>query len=409
MLGERILRHALLDDPAARQALFCSSHALARAVLLHAPGAKRLTHVLGGDAGGARRSATLAALLGARWQPLPLHALELCATAHAWARLPAGLLPAAIRKTVAHLHLQQFELTAAALSTWRLHNATLWPHLRTLTIRNCSYACPPAPNATAAFDDDKNDDDDDEEEEEERDAATPPLLPIPQLQALHWRVGYVRSPGEFDMVLRLAADVRQLRLSASAGSGGGYGGGGGDGGSAAARNDLHVLSRLRRLTHVHLEGGAAVEPAVLSALLSHPTLRHVTLQTVGALAVDGDAFARHPPCRWHSLTVLGGADVVVLGRLAAPLAGLRRLAVRGGLSAWSQTVPSRRRQMEAGVALLARLHGERALRVLPEAQEAELCKWQLTHGGDNGGGGGSAGSAGTGRAMFKVRSRRSRT
>ncbi len=305
MLGQRIVP-AL--DAAARLALFSTCHALARLVLQHAPGTKRLTCKMM-----ANRAPTLAHLLGTAWQPLPrLSNLELTLTAFLVAAAPP-----AISQHVSHLHLRSCTISARDLTGWRLDDATLWPHLQHLTVDSCNLIEQPG-------------------------AARPAAEPIPRLQRFAWTDAGVTAlhAGPVDALLSLAVLATHARLHLHDAT-------------ASAR----VLRRMPSLTHAHM----AMEAGVVEALLQHASLEHVTL-TRGE---QGPLDLSRRPCRWKTLTLSGGAHLHELALL--PLGGLERLTIDSWLSMWVAGARQwlQREEAAQGLAALERLHAAGKLAFAP--------------------------------------------
>ncbi len=153
-LPPELQRRVLADlDPPARLALFCTSRALARTVLLHAPSDKKLTKL-----DSSAWPPPLARLLG---DPLlqPLTDLELRVENSTNPQPPPPPTPS-ISQHVARLHLSGLTLTPESLVAWRLHDAVLWPHLQHLTLHKCRLR--------------------------PSDSPAQPLQPIPRLQSFSW-------------------------------------------------------------------------------------------------------------------------------------------------------------------------------------------------------------------------------
>ncbi len=314
VLGQRIDIPAL--DADARLALFSTCHALARLVLQHAPGAKRLTCKMM-----ASRAPTLAHLLGTAWQPLALADLELTIlTCEALSPPP----PAAISRVVSHLRLAWCNVDA--LAAWQLHDAELWPHLQHIRASDCRLAQPV------------------------EDATMAQLQPIPCLQSFTWTDGlpqqdHLHPP--MPLLLALAANATRLDLDLF---------------STSGPIVAQVLRRLQHLTHAYV--GRAGDRDVLLALLQHPTLEHVTLGDFNrAPALD----LSQQPCRWRTLEVksVPAVSIVALGRL--PLRNLEQLSVRPGLDAGVGGDNSAQQAYTRGLALLQQLHGAERLQLHPKS------------------------------------------
>ncbi len=328
MLGQRIL--PALDGPA-RVALLGTSHALARLVLQHAPGTKRLTH-----RGPAGWPPVLAHLLGTAWQPLADLELHVASCGTLVPPPPAG-----ISRLVSHLRLEGCKVDA--LDAWQLHNASLWPHLQHLAVQYCRLAKP----ATAAM---------------------AQLQPIPGLQSLTWedglpQHGYGDPPTA--LLLALAANATRLHLHL------GYG---------WDAVPVQAMQCLQRLTHVHVHPGR--DQDVLLALLQHPTLEHVTLGDLGSV------WPRTPtldlpqqPCRWRTLTCKHGAagvGIAALGRL--PLHNLEQLSIPQGLYMGGGGDDSAQQAYARGVELLQQLHAGGRLRLHPGGTDSQLKAWGVPQG-----------------------------
>ncbi len=324
-------RRVLADlDPPACLALFCCSRVLARTVLLDVSGAKRLT-----NAKSSTWPPALARLLDdPQLQPLVDLELRVGSGVHP-PPPPPPPPPSPIAQHVARLRLFSLAFTPASLAAWRLHDATLWPHLEHLTIDKCSF---------------------------QSSAATQPLQPIPRLATFTWEQTPGAQPESMvDALLTLAEPATHLRLI------------------RAYLSPTHVvrqaLARLQRLTHADLDVASlavdAGEVEVVEALLAHPTPRDVTLANV---ARDLPHLSRFP-CRWRTLTLSSGACIATLARL--PLAGLERLTIRGYVERGEDgrgAVAAR----QAGLAALQRLHGQGGLVLLPEPEgAAQNRRWRL--------------------------------
>ncbi len=322
LLGGRII--AALDA-ASRLALFRCSHALARLVLVHAPGSKRLAHLVT-SSGSGRWSPTLADLVGSRWQPLPSPlGLELRITSSASNKppLPSRLPSAAIRQHTTHLHLGKCLLTAEGLAAWQLHSPTLWPHLQHLTIAHTgNVARPPTP------------------------ASLRQLRPIPGLHS--FSVGGGVSLHAMEAALPLAAQAPGLHLP-----------------YIRCAATAKALAAMPRLTHVEVKG---LYDGGFAALLQHATVEHVTLHTF-SLAHD---WSKHA-CRWKTLTAMGGLELHRLPGL--PTAQLERLTVRGCLKGYGLVNGD-------GVAALQRLHAEGRLALRPTGEDDEdvVQFWRMRRG-----------------------------
>ncbi len=317
-------------DPPARLALFRTSHALARTVLVHAPSGKRLIKLASGV-----WPPPLALLLD---DPLlqPLADLDLFVEGGADLELPPPSPPPpppSIARHVARLQLFSLTLTPSSLAAWRLHDPRLWPHLRHLAI--AARTPPPTP------------------------APAQPLQPIPRLLTFAWCVT-VYDAGDDDpasqaAVLPLAARARHLRFLDPHWHD-----------DRTQATPLRALAHLRRLTTANLDVSGSL--AVLEALLRHPTLEDVTVSSVPHDLPDLSQRA----CRWRTLTVSAWASIASLPHL--PLAGLERLTIAGCLApslGGGASVPA----MQAGLALLQRLHSQGKL--VLRASDAQDQHWRL--------------------------------
>ncbi len=212
--------------PDDHHALFSTSHALARAVLEHAPGATQLTCAVHDSADGTSQrqwTTTLQHLMGTKWQPLgPTVDLHLhVASRSDNAPLPSpDLVPPAVAQHTSHLHLARWELTAAGLAAWQLHDPARWPRLQHLTLDAC--ACPAADAAPADGDAGNN--------------AAPVLAPAPGLRSLAWldvRLG----DAELALALAVARGAEALHLDLD----------------APVTADLATLAQMQRLRAIHLD------------------------------------------------------------------------------------------------------------------------------------------------------------
>ncbi len=340
LLGQRIVAHPALD-PAARLALFRSCHALARLVLLHAPGSgKRVTHHVSGGASSdsdsdssdgsdsdisngsdnsigddaLQWSPTLAHLLGSKWQPLPPPQLGLELRVESSVELfgtapqpPLPLPPpTSITRHVSRLHLHQLRLTPPDLAAWQLHGPARWPHLQHLTLHDCQMR----PGAGAQQ-----------------------LPPIARLLSFAWEPAQAPDvPAQESLEFHLnRADVPALTW---------------------------LLERLPCLTRLRVDGLVESREA-LEALMRHPTLEHVE---IGGLPNRLFGLSQRP-CRWKTLTLWGGASLSNVANL--PLAGLERLTITGFVGAWNDTRDAE--DNARGVAALQQLHRGGKLVLAPSA------------------------------------------
>ncbi len=331
-LPPELQRRVLADlDPPARLALFASSPPLARTVLLNTPSGKRLTKL--------DSSAWPPALASLLDDPslLTLADMELCAKGSGAPQPPPPppVPPLSIARHVTRLQLHSFTLTPSSLAAWRLHDATLWPHLQHLAIQACTL--PPSP------------------------APAQPLRPIPRLLTFAWeepeRGGVPNDAASLAAVLRLASQAKQLL--------------------AVCRDRdrsrpwtmaPQALASLPHLTHADLDVSGT--PEVVEALLRHRTLEHVTLDCL-ARPQDQWAWRRlsHLPCRWRTLTAARGASMLALSGL--PLAHLERLTVCGQLGAGGAYGPlfGGHDDIQAGLAVLQRLHSQGRLALRKSAAQ----------------------------------------
>ncbi len=329
MLGQRILP-AL--GARARVALLGTSHALARLVLQHAPGVKRLTHRGPAAAGW---SPVLAHLLGTAWQPLAVADLEL--HVNQCKALPPPP-PAGISRLVSHLRLERCKVDA--LAAWQLHDTELWPLLQHLTARDCDLAQPVEYTAVAQ------------------------LQPIPGLQSFTWKelVSLFQGDPPLALLLPMAANATRLTLHTS----------------YLSHLAAQALRRLQRLTHAHVvrvEG----EDVVL-ALLQHPTLEHVVVGDFSdRVHWTLDLDLRQRPCRWRTLTIrrYTFVSVAVLGCL--PLHGLEQLSIHWGLRTGSDHGPGQPPSLTWGLHLLQQLHAAGRLQLHPgcDARERDCGMFRL--------------------------------
>ncbi len=330
-------RRVLADlDPRARLALFASSPPLARTVLLNTPSDKKLTKL--------DSSAWPPALTRLLDDPslLTLADLELNAEGGGGPPPPPPppVPPPSIAHHVARLHLSSFTLTPASLAAWRLHDPQLWPHLQHLAILACTLSPSPAP--------------------------AQPLQPIPRLLTFTWeeperRGGVPNDLASLAAVLPLASRAKQLR--------------------AVCRDRdrsrpwamaPQALASLPHLTHADLDVSGT--PEVVEALLRHRTLEHVTLDCL-ARPQDQWAWRRlsHLPCRWRTLTATRGASMAALSGL--PLAHLERLTVCGQLGGAYDDEFVGRDSVQAGLAVLQRLHSQGRLALRKSAAQDQ--HWRL--------------------------------
>ncbi len=323
---------AELDLPA-RLALFRTSRALARTVLLHAPSAKRLTKL------DVRAWPPALARLLRDAQLQPLTDLELIVEANV-----SSPPPTSISRHVARLHLSHLTLTPSSLAAWRLHDARLWPHLHHLTVSvRWSLALWSSPQS----------------QQQQGSgasilAATMPAIPGLQSFSLFQVPRSTLGQDEAEAAASLAARAQRLHLSCD---------------ERAAVVACTVVRRLVRLTHARLDVRSCMTDEVMAALLRHPALEHVELDSsLGYLTVDRRAL----PCRWRTLSFTGRVEVPQLALL--PLAGLERLTVHGWLSNTmfkagneEELRPKVEADHRAGVALLEGLHARGALVLLPMA------------------------------------------
>ncbi len=329
VLGQHIVAHPALD-PAARLALFRCCHALARMVLLHAPSSKRVTHKVSSISCGAW-SATLARLFRAKWRPLPACLdLELCveSSVQPWATDEPPHLPmpppSAVTQHISHLHFHQVRLGVPLLAAWQLHDPARWPHLQHLTVTNAVLQL--------------------------LSPTDQPLQPIPGLQSFTMK----QLVGQCEVVRRLASNATHARLEGTSHVVG----------LGSRTSVVDCVTHLQRLTHLRLDGHAGSE--LLEALLQHPTLEHVA---VDSLYVYEDLSQQ--PCRWRTLTMAQGLGFREAALL--PLAGLERLTIKGSVGrAIYLNEPC-----VAGVAALQRLHGEGRLALLPATDAYTADLWGL--------------------------------
>ncbi len=366
MLEEILAR---VGGASGRSALFRASHALARTVLLHAPGSKQLAYVpyeagmrlrtrAVGPAAAARGSwsPALERLLGARWQPLQqLVDLQLV-VANAQGRLPL-CPPACVRRHVSHLHLRQVGgLTPGDLASWRLHDPQWWPHLQHLTVDRCGLP----------------------KEGDTRDGAggggQHALLPIPRLTSLTWRDDFEHACMDPSALASLASHATRLDLDldfvpSQMGTEGRF-------------SEAHqLLQGMPRLTHAHLHHPA--RDMEVSALLDHPTLQHVALDNL--FLTVGDDFSEED-CRWHSLMPpMGHGPTLEL----LPLRGLQRLTLRQSLGGWTdipleegeeEEEEQQQPQEERYVVVLRELHARGGLELLPCSDAFAWRTWRLPPG-----------------------------
>ncbi len=312
-------------------------------VLLHAPSSgKRLTHhVKSKDRTRhwSQRTAALARLLSAKWQPLPPHLdLELrvepavlaAGAAATRPQLPSVPPPSSIAQHVSRLTLSDLSLTLADLAAWQLHDPARWPHLQHLTVQLCGL-----PLAATA-------------------AAAEPLQPIPRLQSFTWQQRNKAQGVAALLSLVRNAERAHLALSPFTGSGDCF---------------VAALRCMPRLLHVRLDGPAIDDAA--RAALQHPTLQHVE-----ATWLDVDEDLSGQPCRWKTLSLLHSAYLYSLKSL--PLAGLERLTIAHGMAQWIDD----HERCAAGVAALQRLHSLGRLVLAPstDADADDVAVWRLAPG-----------------------------
>ncbi len=322
-------------DAGARLALFRCCHALARMVLVHRPSStKRITHKCGDDGGGPW-SPTLAHLLGVKWQPLPSDLdleLRVEGKSSMWSRVVPSHLPAppptSLGQHISRLHLLHLILTTPDLVAWQLHD---WPQLQHLTIQFCDLR-----EAGAAT------------------APGPPLQPIPRLQSVDWRSKYYpEGDGDDRSLVPLLSNAQRARL--------------GEHRFFVLPPCTSMVQRMPRLMHLELDG--SVGDDTLRELIPHPTLEHLTLDS---LSLEEDLSKE--PCRWKTISMTDGASLHDLARLPWP--GLQRLNVRGALEGKGKDASNE--ECAAGVAALQRLHGEGRLALLPRRQLALSFTWALS-------------------------------
>ncbi len=331
LLAQRIVAHTALGGTT-RLALFRSCHALARMVLQHAHGSKRLS--VRAATSQQEWPTTLTHLLGVKWQPLAvptglqLHVNGTHDRAGQCPQLPR-CPPTAFSQHVSHLHLRRCVLDLVTLPAWRLHDAALWPQLRHLTLTDCQWPL-------------------------DVPAGRSDLQPIPQLvsftwtdEAFEWRL----HQASLLALLPLVERATHLHMDFS----------------HVDTRDAHVevLRRLQRLTHAHLAG--PIGAAEVDLLLRLPELQHAVLPPL----VDGDVDFSQRACRWRTLTVLGGVSVDRLMLWPrALLRGLERLTIHKGLHVrtcrvWWEPDDG----AAAGMALLQSLHSEGGRLVLEPCRE----------------------------------------
>ncbi len=262
---------------AARLALFRTCHALSRLVLAHTPeGEKTMfwdatyAEEEQGEEGGGEGD--------------PDHILSPKAS------LPSQPPPAALTQHITSLVLSDLSFSMDQLLQWQLHT---WPHLQSLTIDHC--CAPSGVRKPASF-------------------SVGPLPPISRLRTLILERTTQLGWAELYTTLALCAHARKLSLH-----------------DLSCGGLKPAVRRLPHLTHLHTDFTGAKE---LRRLLTHPTLRHVTLShTLGMydeFHLEHDMSAL--PCTWRTLTLDSPYSAVRVDEVGLlPVRGLERLRLVGAL------------------------------------------------------------------------------